>query len=523
MYINLNGKDMTELDEEIREINENNTETENIEDNEEENKNESETTDEQPNDTEEEWEYANESTDWEWERLIKEDGQAVDKAAKKVIAKTDIVATVSYLLGQKEEIIEKYYGERGSKCLQELKENDAANIIRYLCKLRTALNNNFLKTNYMREQLVSIDRMEWFDANEIRQLRKLGVDVILPNKMANDYAMFFNEKIDQYIDGVKDLFPQWLNYEYIRDVFVIPGYWKGVALKQEYGKYWRSRNFYPYRMYLHWEPVEMGNILSSDAKFVRILYSQHGEEFTDRSKCFDAAEETKKSIYDFINGAGSVVICVDCENSSPYKLYGALCNLDPSQLDKIQKIVLYDDSHTTRGWDYLKTLTTIDIEHIMVDRIVDGKSLVDIRMSAGICKAHYEKNIDSFIICSSDSDFWGLIQTLDKANFLVMYEYTKCGQAIKEALDERKIFHCSLDDFFTGNAQKLQTVVLKKGLSERALYLVGKDAWVLTQELFASERIQASEGDMRLFYEKYVKTLRLKLDENGVFQIVVAD
>ena len=57
MYIHLNGKDMTELDEEIREINENNTETENIEDNEEENKNESETTDEQPNDTEEEWEY----------------------------------------------------------------------------------------------------------------------------------------------------------------------------------------------------------------------------------------------------------------------------------------------------------------------------------------------------------------------------------------------------------------------------------------------------------------------------------
>ena len=92
--------------------------------------------------------------------------------------------------------------------------------------------------------------------------------------------------------------------------------------------------------------------------------------------------------------------------------------------------------------------------------VTDRKSLVDIKMTAGVCEAYYKDNIDSFILCSSDSDYWGLISSVKDAHFLVMYEYSKCGQSIKDALTKRCIFHCSIDDFYTGNASDLKKKVM---------------------------------------------------------------
>lgn len=43
---------------------------------------------------------------------------------------------------------------------------------------------------------------------------------------------------------------------------------------------------------------------------------------------------------------------------------------------------------------------------------------------------------DSFMLFFSVFDYWGLICSLPKAKFLVMYEYVKCGSAIKNALPE---------------------------------------------------------------------------------------
>lgn len=76
----------------------------------------------------------------------------------------------------------------------------------------------------------------------------------------------------------------------------------------------------------------------------------------------------------------------------------------------------------------------IPVFHEEVERVTDRKSLVDIKMTAGVCEAYYKDNIDSFILCSSDSDYWGLISSVKDAHFLVMYEYSKCGQSIKDAL-----------------------------------------------------------------------------------------
>ena len=54
-------------------------------------------------------------------------------------------------------------------------------------------------------------------------------------------------------------------------------------------------------------------------------------------------------------------------------------------------------------------------EHIQQLRVTDRKSLVDMRMAVGVTEAYLTENIDSFILCSSDSDFWGLISSIPTA------------------------------------------------------------------------------------------------------------
>ena len=293
------------------------------------------------------------------------------------------------------------------------------------------------------------------------------------------------------------------------------------CLKKEFEKFMANLDYYPFQMYIHWTPKDCGSILYSDGKLISVLYEQHGEVFGDKSKFRDAAEDTKQNIYKFIDEGKRIAIVVDCENSDVYKLYGVIKNLNQDELSKIEKIILYDDYHTSSGWDWINKFIRIPVEHIEVERVTDNKSLVDIKMTAGVCEAHYKDNIDSFILFSSDSDYWGLISSLPNAEFLVMYEYSKCGQAIKEALEERGIFYCSIDDFFTGNIEDLKRAVLFDTLEKYLKdipYLNGKE---LANKLFEETRINASEKEIENFYNRYIKTLRLKIDNDGNFSIEI--
>ena len=147
---------------------------------------------------------------------------------------------------------------------------------------------------------------------------------------------------------------------------------------------------------------------------------------------------------------------VDCENSDPYKLCATLKNLDYEVMQKITAIILFDDVHTATAWRILENYTRIPVEHIMIERIKQNKSLVDIKLTARACQEHYQKQVDSFVIVSSDSDYWGLISSLPDARFLVMIEREKCGPDMKAALAESGIFYCYLDDFYSGNSEDIK-------------------------------------------------------------------
>lgn len=42
----------------------------------------------------------------------------------------------------------------------------------------------------------------------------------------------------------------------------------------------------------------------------------------------------------------------------------------------------------------------------MTERVMENKSLVDIMLTARVCKKDFANDVDSFIIASSDSDYW---------------------------------------------------------------------------------------------------------------------
>lgn len=431
-----------------------------------------------------------------------------------------IVATIAYLIGVRKNQWILSYMDDCPDLLNELEQSQDAKTLRYLCKLRTMLMRHFTKTdNFLRYDLINIDRIEWFDTENIRQLERWGFQIILANKRASDYSLHFNQLISANVEKCRSLFPDWIAWEYIKDLFLIPKYTKEENQKYEFEKYMEHIDWYPYQMYLHWKPKDLGNILYTDGKFLEMLYEMNGDYFGDSSKYKGVVNDVKDNIYDFIEKSYKTVLVVDCENSDVYKLYGALKSLNQTEIQKIHKIILYDDTHTTNGWDYLDRFVSIPVEHIEVERVTDRKSLVDIRVTAGICREFYRDDVSSFILLSSDSDYWGLISSLPDAEFLVMIEYAKCGNAIKDALEEHGIFYCSLDDFCSGYIDELKRAVLINELRNCLPHILEYNGKELAHTLFEQARIEADDKEIMNFYEKYIKTLKLKVDADGNFSI----
>lgn len=434
----------------------------------------------------------------------------------------DIVSKVAYLIGVKKTILYNQFETEYPGFLQEMNDHQPARTIRSLCKLRMTLLHRFKKVDDMlRFELKNLKTIEFFDKNDIIQLEKWGIPVTQVNFRSSLYMEHFNNLIQEHIDDCKELFPDWLKWEYLRSLFLMPKNKKTDIAKSEFAKYMGNMEYYPYQAYIYWQPKDCGNMLFNDQKFVSILYDMNDDYFAEDEKVLDAGESTKTTIYDFIERGERTAIIVDCENSDVYKLYATLKNLNQEELQKVKKIILFDDIHTTHAWSFLSHFTNIEVEHVEVERVNDYKSLVDIKMTAGACKEFYANDIRSFILVSSDSDFWGLISSLPQAEFLVMIEYSKCGKDIKEALEKSGIFYCSIDDFCSGNIAELKNYALQEELKAQLEQAFSLNAHTLLETVYRNCRIQASETEQKNFYDRYLRTLQLAMDADGNYHIAV--
>ena len=224
-----------------------------------------------------------------------------------------------------------------------------------------------------------------------------------------------------------------------------------------------------------------------------------------------------------MGNSNRTVVAVDCENSDVYKLYSVLKNLKSEELSKIDKIVLYDDEHTSPGWDFLEKFTKIPVEHIEVDRVTDRKSLVDMMLAMGVSKEYYENSVDSFILVSSDSDFWAIIKSLPDANFIVMYQYYNISEALKIALTQHDIYYCAIDDFCSGNTHEFRKAVLLDLLKSHLPELFDWNGIDLAKSIHQEARIEATDKEIDAFYKKYIKTLKISFDSQANPTIVITE
>ena len=430
----------------------------------------------------------------------------------------DIVSKVAYLIGVPKHIFENEHEPPKLEIYEILDKDKAARIIRNLCVVRAAIERKFGKINdKIRKEFKSIYSLpELIPQDALRQLELDGASFYKKSstKLAH-HIIEINKLIRDRINNCKHIFPVWLNWDYIRDLFNMKNGLTEEGTKAAACVYFTNLECYPYSIFINWNPQPNGNILYNDKKFVTLLYQWHNDYFGDYSKVSDAGSFVKSNIYDFIDDAKRVVMAVDCENSDPYRLCATLKGLDADITTKIQKIMLFDDVHTVDAWRILESHTKIPVEHIMTERVKQTKSLVDIELTAMTCREHYVNLVDSFIIVSSDSDYWGLISSLPEAKFLVMIEREKCGPDMKAALSNSGIFYCYIDDFYTGDGEDL-----KKNALFNELYKALDDALKLNvNDMFESAltatRINMSAAAKRQFFEKHIRPMRLVIDEAG--------
>lgn len=450
--------------------------------------------------------------------------------------KTDIVTTIAYLLGIKDCILYSDTSRFNNEKLEELLKNNNANIIRQLSILRNDLLRNAKEIKLRRLNLIAIDQMSDIVTSEaIKFLRNNEIETMHPNLDVNGHLAYINQYIMEKIENVKDLIPSWVKWEYVKSIFTMPACYAGyngsmisnkdqqrkltAQINKERKIIFDNKTFYPWGVYLHWNPEKMmkyyGNILFNDDKFLKVLYASFGDSFRATGYVVDATDKTKESIYDFLENSINIAILVDCENVDPYRFVSVFKGLDEENISKIKKIILYDDVHTSNAWDYINQIINLPIEHKIVERVLENKSLVDIAMTAGACKEYYQENTESLILASSDSDFWGLIQNLPMARYYVLNESDKTSDKILLELNNKNINYCFMDSFAQSEVQEFKNAVLLNNLKRRidefndsGLFEI-MDPDELLDTIFDEAYIYGSytqkEKEKEAFYNRYLK------------------
>ena len=434
----------------------------------------------------------------------------------------DIISKVAYLIGVPKKIFENENEPPKIDIYNRLENEKKARIIRNLCSLRTQLERNFLKIcqGIQREGRSIIGMPEYIPSSILQQLSEDGIDIYKNLKEPTPFLISINQNIKGRINNCRDLFPDWLEWKYLSDIFIMPDGLSEAGTKKSAEYYYANFQCYPYQQYINWPAADEGNILYCDEKFVSLLYSWNNDEFVDKSLVSDVSDRTKGNIYKFLEDSDKCIFIVDCENSDPYKLCAAIRNLATEKLSKIEKIILFDDVHAASAWEMLGSYVDIPVEYILIERLRDNKSLADVKVAARTTKEFFSNGVDSFVLASSDSDYWGLMEELPEANFFVMVEREKCSYALKEALVKNGMFYCYIDDFYSGEGEEIKMEALNRELSRAIRARLDLNLYHLMDEVLDRTRIRMTKPEIDTFINRKVKNnLKLEVSDDGKVEI----
>lgn len=434
-----------------------------------------------------------------------------------------IVSKIAYLIGVDERFFLNENTQFKKEIYDDLENTRDARTVRRLCVIRNLLMESFRKLPFHPDtDLKSAGPPSDYIPESL--LKQLVQDGIRLKKTSHDpvkYLSFINSMIVQNIQKCKPLFPIWIKWEYLEDLLFMPDGDKERGIKTECGKFKRWHILYPYQTYINWRPVSVGNILFNDAKFLTWLYQSNGDKFTEFEMVSDQSRSARYSIHDFILQSDMVDMVIDCENSDPYKAEAVLQSLDADEKEKIQKIILYDDVNTTAVWEHFESAFSIPAERILVNRIKNQKSLVDMSLAIGVCKEFYENQISSFILLSSDSDYWSLISAMPDARFLVVLEEDHTSEKMLDALESSQIPYCWLNDFCIGFAQELKERALKTEVARRLESACRINLPNMIDSASATIWAHFTDTEKSQILNDYRQSLRAEMDGQGNITLVL--
>lgn len=456
----------------------------------------------------------------------------------------NIVSIVAYLIGvDKDRFGTSDTAPFLTSVYEKLNAEKDARIIRNLCRIRTAIEKNYFAiSKAFREKISNIGSIpELVPTESVTELEQDGVRIYKSRPDVDEYLITVNSEMSNRIGKASGLFPEWIKWDYIKPLFIMNGGTKKEKLKA-IGEFYNSdRNRYPYQCWINWDAISNssnnhGNILYCDEKFVTLLYEHNEDVFENLSLVRDAGNSTMRNLSNLLERCKKCVIVVDCENSDAVKLAAALSSLPSDQLDKISKVLLFDSEYTTDQWKTLVDRSlrlaadrALELEHIVVQRLNQSKSQVDMMLAVRTSKEVYLHSNDAVILVSSDSDYWAMIQQLDVARFLVMLERRKTGLAIMDTLALHDIPFCFIDDFCTGASYSIKTSTLIDGIqTEIDRILAGESNEELNVKTIMENTLQASwimmtDKEKEAFYKRYLLNMKLAVDANGKVAVTIPD
>ena len=157
----------------------------------------------------------------------------------------------------------------------------------------------------------------------------------------------------------------------------------------------------------------------------------------------------------------------------------------------------------------------------MIQRVKQDKSLTDMTLAVGVCKEFYSGHADSFVLLSSDSDYWALIRMLPEARFLVMVEYEKVGHDMRRAMEDAGVFYCYIDDFCTGNSDEVRLRAVLTQLQDKIDAQVNLNIRELMKETIREARAEMGTKEEARFYDRYIRQMKLEIDKEGNLRLVL--
>ena len=445
--------------------------------------------------------------------------------------KREIVSKIAFLIG----IDDKYFGvgqvenmnpQFYRSVFEEMNQDKEARIVRNLCRLRTKIQRNFKAIfTEMNSDIKNLDSIpDLVPQDALKSLEADGIQFVRARRRLDEYIVDVHNYLLPHVPNCQKFLPEWIKWPYVKNLFFIN---KGNTIegnKEAARSYSEYRDLYPYQAFINWSVDDSdGNILRDDAKFLPILYERNRDRFYDMSKVTEAGDAALTDPEDFFANAGRVIIAVDCENADPCKVIGIMKDLDAKgMIDKVAKILLVDDEHTSSQWRALRRNENLPLEYYLTDRVKDEKSAVDVALTIKFYREVAEsKNtdnpIDSAIIISSDCDFWPLIELTPEIKFLVMIEYDNCSQAYYQRLQNNDIPFFYIDEFFmSGNIELKTEIVLQEVIHEiEENHLSKLNLFSVINRALSKLDLKMNETEISQFLEKYIASMTIGFAKNG--------